>query len=119
MLDKITALEKTIIIWQYIAEHNCSKEDAYIALKLSNDNANCPCCEYAIYRKWKEKLEVTTCSLCPIWNNEFSCIRDDNTYKGWQNARKTAENLNQQTKYALALVDLAKSKLEQENNSHI
>lgn len=108
-MTKIEALEKTIEMWQYIADNNCSKLEYFSVKHLQPVHNECYLCEY-IFGTF---LQGNPCVYCPItWipgesNDYFSCCVGDTIYALWC----YSSNSEEKKKYALELVDLAKQAL--------
>lgn len=99
-LTKKEALEKTIEMWMWLAEHPKASDvpvhDRY-------------CCEYGeqIY-----KDDISKCAICPIWTNGMviGCLWKNSPNFKW---RYDAHSKSKRTKYALEIVALAKRRLEE------
>jgi len=107
-MTKIEALQYTIIMWQWLAEHpEAWKSQAIAELDLPQIwVADCACCEFARAQSKTKKLD---CNNCPLWDAETSCFYFDNPYYVWRDAIQD-ESLRKSK--ALEIVALAQQKLE-------
>lgn len=108
MMTKIEALNYTITLWQYLADHpQAYKRDAILALNMSDDwICGCPCCAYD-----EQFNDLVACSHCPIWTCENRCGTRGEAYDKWLNNPK---DFPLRSASAQQIVDLAKAKLQEE-----
>jgi hypothetical protein len=107
-MTKIEALNYTITLWQYLADHpEKGKHDAVKALNLPDDwPAKCPCCAYD--HQFDGPL---SCVHCPIWSRENPCHMLGGAFDKWLNNSRV---LQLRSVAAQQIVDLAKAKLQEE-----
>ena len=75
-MNKIEALKKTILIWDYLAEYPWStKRHAYTVLDLPLDIQDCPLCEAC-------NLYCAECPLIDFWPCGF-CTSQASPYVAW------------------------------------
>ena len=127
-LTKKEALEKTIEMWTWLAEHpEASKKDYCKENNIVNRPfCGCYCCQYAseqnsLLPNTENKIR---CGHCPIWNVSNLCTTYNSPYYSYHSAhwhqklgpqmRYTTElSYRNKTKYALEIVALAKEKLKE------
>lgn len=122
-LELKEALEMTIKLWDYIADHeNSSKSSAIQGLSLNYTELlfDCPCCEYAANTKRKKSYCIANgmqdsdvCQNCPLvglWyppDSEIAdlmCQHPCSPYERWCSTNET--------KYARDVANLARKRLE-------
>ena len=82
-MTDIEALEKTILIWDWLAQHpDASKLSAYQALDLTEDDSACPLCIQAT-PEGETCADCILCLLHHIWPD--GCwVPPDSPYYIWQ-----------------------------------
>ncbi len=106
-LTKKEALEKTIEMWTWLAEHpEAEKKDYFKENNISNRPiCDCYCCQYALEINAKSR-----CRYCPAWFDTNGCYVDNSPYFKW---RYEKDSKSKRTKYALEIVALAKEKIKE------
>jgi len=109
------ALERSIVLWQYLAEH--PNENKFFAMRncfpAESPLYDCFCCEYArVPGPCATCSDTVDCTLCPAWDvppeadqlEPCGCEAEDSDYLAW--VRGTRE---ERAIYAARLVEFFQS----------
>ena len=110
--DPKTALEKSIEMWEWLAEHPHKEKLDYFADKNIGEIpwADCYLCEYCN----TVQEEHTHCEMCPVdWTGNgnyearYRCEHSNSPYKAWRDNESGNE-----VEYAKKVLDLLKNSLK-------
>jgi len=79
-LTKKQAIDRTIILWTWLAETGKGKEDWPEWEKYGETDNDCFLCKYAYPKD-------TNCEACPYCEMFGDCLEDDAPFENWCNAR--------------------------------
>jgi len=106
-MTKRESLERTIAMWDEMAEENYADKDQYFVAhpEIKRPRYMCFACEYTGRQTGRGG---SFCKLCPVWRDGERCHSDWRTYVGWFSATEEERPI-----YAKAVADLARARLQE------
>ena len=90
LLQDIITMKKMVKIWNYLAQPwhaNAAKTEPYVALDLTSDVNDCPCCQKAFVGHLIRAVDCRRCLLIDLWPHK--CFGPNGLYTRWLDGRGT------------------------------